>query len=596
MIILDELEFARKYLGEFKIKGDEIIPRFCPYCNGGQHKDKDTFALNVENHLFKCLRGSCGRQGSFKTLLRDFGEEQVKVYQQRTRMQYKEPTPVETALEREEADYIRTRGITDETSKVFGVGVNDNGEVVFPFFETAEAFDNNKPTFIKYRPAHKIKKGESKARREKNTKPILFGMHLCSPDNGRLYIFEGEFDCMVGYQCSEVLNCVSVPSGCKDFTWIDTCADFIEQYREIAIIGDNDAAGQEMMQTLSKKLDAAVYLPDFALYDGNKDANEILFRCGAERVKEIMDTVRIIPVYGVVNISDIAQVDIESIPRHLSGIKALDRMTGGLYMGDLDVWTGKRGEGKSTILTQILLESIKQGYKCCIYSGEIPKSRFKYSLFLQAAGKAVCEKTDMATQRTIQYISKNTYEKIDRWIDGKMWLYDSDIASSDEAENIIKTFEQVYKRYDCRIFLIDNLMTVQTGSKESDYFQSQADFVIKLRNFAKKYDVCVHLVVHPRKTNGRFVNDSDDIGGLSVISNIACSIFTIRKLKEEDARESDHDSEIACLKNRMHGELGRVNMTFNKRNKLFTALGEQEAVFPWDAVDDEEEILEEPPF
>lgn len=593
---MDELEFAQKHLGEFKIKGNEIIPRYCPYCNGGDHRDKDTFALNMEQHAFNCLRGSCGRQGTFRTLLRDFGEEQVKVYQQKAKTSYKAPKPVETVLETGEAEYIRTRGLTDETSKAFGVGVNDRGEVVFPFYETRENFDSNKPTFIKYRPAHKIKKGESKARREKNTKPILFGMHLCSPEHERLYIFEGEFDCMVGYQCSGGYDCVSVPSGCKDFTWIDTCADFIEQYKEIAIIGDNDSAGQEMMQTLTKKLDASVYLPDFSLYEDCKDSNEILFKIGSERVKEIMDTVKVVPVYGVVNISDIGQVDIENMPRHLTGIKALDKMSGGLYMGDLDVWTGKRGEGKSTILTQILLESVKQGYKCCIYSGEIPKNRFKYSLYLQAAGRSACEKTDMSTGRTIQYISKDVSGKIDRWLDGNIWLYDSDIASSDEGDAILTVFEQVYKRYDCRIFLIDNLMTVQTSKKSDDYFQAQADFVIKLRNFAKRFDTCVHLVVHPRKTNGKFVNDSDDIGGLSVISNIACSVFSIRKLKDDEVNENDYDSVLTCLKNRMHGELGKVKMTFNPRNKLFTALGEQETTFPWDRVDNDDEDLEEPPF
>ena len=48
---MDELEFARAYLGDFKLKGQEIVPRYCPYCRGGQHGDKETFALNIKTHV-----------------------------------------------------------------------------------------------------------------------------------------------------------------------------------------------------------------------------------------------------------------------------------------------------------------------------------------------------------------------------------------------------------------------------------------------------------------------------------------------------------------------------------------------------------------
>lgn len=81
---MDELEFARAYLGDFKIKGQEIVPRYCPYCKGGQHSDRETFALNMEKHTFKCLRGSCGKQGHFSELLRDFGAQGVPVIHHRS--------------------------------------------------------------------------------------------------------------------------------------------------------------------------------------------------------------------------------------------------------------------------------------------------------------------------------------------------------------------------------------------------------------------------------------------------------------------------------------------------------------------------------
>ena len=592
---MNEMDFARSHFGEFTTKGEEIIPKYCPYCHGGQHGDKGTFALNMEKHTFKCLRGSCGKQGHFSQLLRDFGEREV--YAPPVERVYTRPKPPKMDRQSVALQYIRSRGIADETAQAFGVGGNDRGEVVFPYYEDEAAFQANEPTFISYRPGHKLKPGESKARREKGAKPVLFGMHLCKPENGMLYLFEGQFDCMAGYQ-SHGGNCVSVPSGCKDFSWLETCADFLSRYDRIAVIGDNDDPGREMLRALSQKLECAVYFPDFTLYGRCKDANEVLHRHGAERLSQIMDNTHAAETLGLLNISEVAPQDMASIPRTLSGFRALDKMTGGLYLGDLNVWTGKRGEGKSTVLTQIMLEAIEQGFHVCAYSGEIPAERFKYGLCLQAAGSAcVCDYEDRATGRTTQYVPKDALQRINAWLDGRFWLYDNRIAEADEAESVLRVFEKAYRRYDCRVFLVDNLMTVRACRRESDFYQAQADFTIRLRKFAERFGVVVHLVVHPRKTNGRTVADNDEVGGLSTITNIACAVFAMRRMSEEEAQENDCDSVLSCLKNRAYGQLGDVALSFIPRSRRFVQRGEAENQFSWNTGDYIElDQLEEAPF
>ena len=106
----------------------------------------------------------------------------------------------------------------------------------------------------------------------KLTEPILFGMHLCKGTD-TLYLFEGEFDAMCGYQSSGN-DCVSVPSGCEDYTWLDTCYEWLGRYEKIAVFADNDSAGHKMLEELSKKIDN-VYQPDFDLYNNCKDCNDI---------------------------------------------------------------------------------------------------------------------------------------------------------------------------------------------------------------------------------------------------------------------------------------------------------------------------------
>ena len=49
---------------------------------------------------------------------------------------------------------------------------------------------------------------------------------------------------------------------------------------------------------------------------------------------------------------------------------------------------------------------------------------------------------------------------------------------------MLRAFEKAYRRYNCRVFLVDNLMTVHLP-EQAGFYQSQADFTIKLRKFAE---------------------------------------------------------------------------------------------------------------
>ena len=597
---MNELEFARAYLGEFTIKGAEIIPKLCPFCKGGQHGDKETFALNMDKHTYKCLRGSCGEQGHFSELCRSRGvpfDGEREVFTPTVKRSYKRPDAPRVVLEGAEWNYIAKRQITQDTARAFGVGGAD-GEIVFPFYETQEQFKTNAPVFIKYRPAHKIIKGEAKARRAKDAKPVLFGMHLCDPSNGLLTIFEGEFDCLAGYQAGGV-NCVSVPSGCKDFTWLETCVDFVRQFDRVLVMADHDEPGMEMLRELSVKLESPVFRPDFELYRNCKDANEILFRHGTDALKAAMDSAKPQETLGLLNLADIEQVDYAHMPRALSGIPTLDRITGGMYEGDLNVWTGKRGEGKSTVLTQLLVEAIEQGYNVCAYSGEIPKERFKYGVSLQAAGSEfIRDFEDSIAGRVSQYVPKDSLQKINKWLDGRFWLYDNQIVETDEAESVIRVFEQAYRRYNCKVFLVDNLMCIRSCKRYQDFYQMQADFAVRLRKLAQKLGILIHLVVHPRKTQ-KGVADSDDVGGLSTITDIACNVFSLKRLQDEDAEECGCNATLTCMKNRAYGEMGEIKLDFITRPRRYVECGQREKIFNW-AADREGFVelcnLDEPPF
>ncbi len=571
---MTEIEFAKAFLGEFRVSGNEIKPIYCPYCQGGASRDRYTFALNTEKHIFNCKRGSCGQQGHFSALCRHFGVEadQTSTKEQAfVKRQYKRPQTAMQKPSKAAIDYITLRGISLKTAETFGVCSDENGNIVFPFFRNREDFEAARPTFVKFRPSHKVEKGMRKSWRESDTEPILMGLHLCDPKRGILYITEGEFDALAVYEATGgALNVVSVPSGAEDFAWIETCSAELSTYDRIAIIGDNDDPGRRMAEEIEKKLpEKLILLPDYTAYRGCKDANELWLKYGVEPFVDIIRSLRARPVEGLLNIADVRSVDFSEIPRSLSGFRTLDRVVGGFLEGDLTVWTGKRGEGKSTFLNVVALRAVDQSKNVCIYSGEIPADRLKYQLTLCAAGaNNVRVSTDEATGREICRIERDKLPIIESWLDRRVWLYDNRIISTDETENIINAFAAAYRRYNCRVFIVDNLMTVALGGKAGEVLQLQSDFVIRLRKFAEKYGVHVHVVVHPRKVKGE-IDDSDEVGGLGTITNIACNVLSVSRCSEAESKSVGADTVIRCLKSRQTGSRGDVKFKFNPRDRRF---------------------------
>ena len=548
-------ELADSYLRPYKIKGDEVVPQYCPFCHGGQHRDKDTFALNTEKLTYNCRRGSCGQQGHFVELCRHFGVK-GSLGDHGDRIQpkrYKAPEKKPEAITDAATAYLGQRGISRQTADAYGVGVDERGNLLFPYFDEQGAH-----VFNKFRAARKLQKGERKMWREADTKPVLFGMHLCDPKLP-LCICEGEFDAMACHE-SGVPNAVSVPSGAEDFTWVDTCWDFLGRFARIYLFGDNDEPGEAMVRKLVAKLsDRRI----FVVRHECKDANELLHRRGSQAVLDAWGYAGEVPVAGLMNLADVVPLDVRSMPKQLTSIRALDRRLGGFMMGDLTVWTGKRGEGKSTVLSQLMLDAVQGGRSVCAYSGELRADRFQYWTDLQAAGRDnVQEYRDEHADRLVRYVDKETREAIHRWYDGQYWLYDNALALGDEEQSVIKIFEKAAKRHDCSVFLIDNLMTVEYGNlREKDFNLLQTKFVNQLAAFANLYNVHVHLVAHPRKTSG--VTDSDEVSGTGNITNRAANVVSVSRCEPKDGC----DLMLKVLKNRWEGTTGDVKLLYDDKSR-----------------------------
>ena len=601
---MTEHEFAKIHFEKFRTSGNEIIPRLCPFCHGGPNEDKDTFYLNIEKHVYICHRGSCGKSGHFSELLRKFGHQSedrgddlmkseskapVKKDEEKVTKKVRKvhkPIPMPPLVNSaEEMEYLHSRGISDETARAFAVGGGGKGELIFPAFEDKEQFENNTPVSIKYRRARPLEKGATKMWRESNSPAVLFGMHLCKPENGRLYIFEGEFDALSGYQILGS-NCISIPNGSCDLNWVEDHCDFLNQFTQIAVIGDNDEPGRAMVEKLILKLDAQVLVPDFGQYCGCKDANEILTTHGEEQLRRMLSSVHVAPISGLRDISSVNLTEGNNEVRVSSGIPTLDKIFGGGFpFSNLFVWTGKSGEGKSTLVSMLALEAINQGYPVCFYSGELSAAEFKRTLCLQAAGSNnVIETENEATNSIERSIPADVQSKIDAWLRGKIIILDHRTADIDNSDTLLNLFALARKQYQCRVFFLDNLMTVRASDTDADQYVQQGKFALDLKKFAMKNQSIIHLVLHARKSGEETVKYLGDISGSATVTNAASAVCAIARGKDQKTEEEF--TVIRCLKNRMEGNMKQIRMKFIPASRQLIDITFTERQYQWEDADE----------
>ena len=329
-------------------------------------------------------------------------------------------------------------------------------------------------------------------------------------------------------------NIVSVPSGCSNLDWIDHCWNWLERFQTIILFGDNDEPGRKMIREVVRRLDESrcMIVEDYPdRPDGSpcKDANEILIFYGAQTLLDTLSGAQAVPVKGLLQLADVMPYDPTTVPRIKTMIPALDETIGGLAEGAITVFTGRAGSGKSTLTGQLLLNAIEQGYPVCAYSGELTKERFLDWINLQAAGSDyIGLKYDTVRGMRVPCISPMVQQRLSEYYRDRFYLYDNtELFESNQSDAILKVFVTAARRYGCKLFLADNLMTALSDSDEET--KAQGKFANALKRFANQYHVHVILVAHPRKVKTGESLGQDDIGGSSATVRLADSAIVVEQ-------------------------------------------------------------------
>lgn len=567
----DVWNFSETIRTEKKQKGNELFFKRCPYCNGGGHDD-DTFSINLENGTFNCFRAGCGKHGHFVELARDFGFQ----LDFGTAKQYRRLPQREVIVKPEAVKYLETRGIGQATAEKYRITTkkNDDTILVFPFYD-----ETNELVFVKYRNTRYSGKG-NKEWCERETKPILFGMAQCRGFD-RLVITEGQMDSLSLSECG-IQNAVSVPTGAMGFTWLTNCWDWIIKFRECVVFGDFEKGKMTLIDELQKRLPMKVKAVRQQDYLGEKDANDILTKYGREAILTAVENAEVPPVKNVKELADVKAVDLNTLPKIKTNIAEVDKIIGGLCYGQVVLLTGKRGEGKSTFLSQLIVEAIEQDIPVFAYSGELTDYHFKRWLDFQAAGPNNVEMLRNEFNDEIYTIPDNVVEKINQWYRGKAYIYDNNYLpqEKEEFESLLETVEKAVKQYGIKLICIDNLMTALDISLSDDLYRAQSAFVRNLKLLAVKYDAVVVLVAHPRKSRDKF--DNDDVSGSADITNRVDVVMNYSRPDGGD--EEKNEGLLKITKNRLTGrlEMNGIKLYYSASTKRITGFTRETKHYGWE--------------
>lgn len=473
-------------------------------------------------------------------------------------------------------DYIRLRGITEDTIKKFNLGTYE-GHIAFPYYryETPIGYKIRKPL---------KNPGKPKMRSITGSKPYLYNIQNIEMTT-ELIICEGEFDSMIIDQCG-YSNVVSVGAGANSLSsMVEQAREFLDKFEILIIVSDNDEAGQNMDQFFVEEFGDKAKLIDKKLYN-RKDINEEYILYGKEKIVEIIESARF-KIEGRRDLEKQPYKGLDSktgnyIP---TGLPTIDYGLNDLAPGCTTLITGRSNGGKSTLVRQVIANAIDKGNKVYLMSGEGDPDIFLNEMYQSVVGRNEQYYNKIKiNKRTRKEPKKDILEKLKKWHYQKLVMFNKGDSKLKTIEQLTGMLELEIKVNNYNLIVIDNLMSI-LSVQASEKYEQQADFMQRLCDLAKAYNTHIILVLHPNKTYRKGTDmDMEQISGTSDLYNKADNIISVvREYKEENLIQGIN-GKIEVLKNRYYTDLPKIDVHFDSETGLLLEIESGEIIgysFNW---------------
>ena len=232
--------------------------------------------------------------------------------------------------------------------------------------------------------------------------------------------------------------------------------------------------------------------------------------------------------------------------------------------GEVTVWAGSNGSGKSMLTTQVALSLCKQNQKVVIASFEMTPVRTFERIAQQFYAKNF---RAPQFQSMDDWFEKHRLRLVDA-LHKKMYLYDQQGSTSSREVIAMARYSAIEIK--ANHIIIDNLMKCVAG--EDDY-NGQKLFVDQLTAVARDHQVHIHLVHHIRKGGSEEDRPNKmDIKGSSSITDQVDNVFIVWRNRKKENMIKDGktvgsdvpDMLLMCEKQRNGGAEERYKLWFHR--------------------------------
>jgi twinkle protein len=225
--------------------------------------------------------------------------------------------------------------------------------------------------------------------------------------------------------------------------------------------------------------------------------------------------------------------------------------------GEITLWHGFNGSGKSSVLGFVTLGQLQIGQKIVIMSMEMKPEQTLARMIRQAYG--------------VKTPSKSAIKDFFKWVDGKLWIYDQIGSVPSKRVLGLLGFSKEILRVDQVV--VDSLMKCGVNVDDN---QEQNQFANSICAAAKQYNIHIHLVHHDRKTeNEDQMPNKMSARGSSTVADQVDNIIGVwrnkpkeRKIEEGEA-SNEPDYILLCDKQRNGEWEGKIALWSDKDSLYF---------------------------
>ena len=385
---------------------------------------------------------------------------------------------------------------------------------------------------------------------EGNTTDTLFGQHLVPSTGKSIIVYEGEMDCVSGWEAYPNWPHVSLPHGAasakKD---IQKQLKLFQGYDNVILFFDKDEAGQKATEQVAAILPSGK-VKIAQLQDPYKDASDALQAGDAEAIRKAIWNATSYQPDEIVDGHDLFDLVTTPDPPcdYEYPFAGLQKMTHGIRYGELTTITSGTGQGKSTFCRQLATSLLERGERVGYIALEESNRRTALGLMSVAVEKAL--HLGDHDQKTLESAYNSTMKN---W---NLFLYDH--FGSADPDTIYSRIEFMALALDIKIIFLDHLSILISGVEGEE--RKMIDVTMtRLRSLVAKTGIKLFLVSHLRRTQTDKNHEEGarvtlgQLRGSAAISQLSDTVIGLERNQQTTAEDT---TTLRLLKNRYSGEVG----------------------------------------